>query len=48
MLKHRVALDAGRVIYATSSAHDPNDRYLDATMDCRAANYGSQSWQTAW
>jgi type IV pilus assembly protein PilA len=28
----RVALTAGRVIYATSSARDPNDRYLDATI----------------
>jgi len=28
----RVALTAGRVIYATSSAHDANDRYLDATI----------------
>ncbi|TMM25351.1 MAG: prepilin-type N-terminal cleavage/methylation domain-containing protein [Actinobacteria bacterium] len=28
----RVAITAGRVIYATSSARDPNGRYLDATM----------------
>jgi type IV pilus assembly protein PilA len=28
----RVALPAGRVIYATSSARDPNGRYLDATI----------------
>ena len=28
----RVALTAGRVIYATSSARDPNGRYLDATI----------------
>src|SRR5437870_2274704 len=28
----RVALTTGRVIYATSSARDPNDRYLDATI----------------
>jgi type IV pilus assembly protein PilA len=28
----RVALTAGRVIYSTSGARDPNDRYLDATI----------------
>jgi len=28
----RVALTTGRAIYATSSARDPNDRYLDATI----------------
>jgi type IV pilus assembly protein PilA len=28
----RVALTAGRVIYSTSSARDPNGRYLDATI----------------
>jgi type IV pilus assembly protein PilA len=28
----RIALTAGRVVYSTSSARDPNDRYTDATI----------------
>jgi len=40
----RVALTAGRVIYATSSARDANDRYLDATIPELQAVESSITW----
>lgn len=43
----RVALTAGRVIYATSSAHDPMDRYLDATIPELRSVESSVDWVDA-
>jgi type IV pilus assembly protein PilA len=40
----RTALTAGRVIYVTSSARDPNDRYLDATIPELQAVESSITW----
>ena len=40
----RVALTAGRVIYATSSARDPNGRYLDATIPELQGVESSVTW----
>jgi type IV pilus assembly protein PilA len=40
----RVALTAGRVIYATSSARDPYGRYLDATIPELQGVEGSITW----
>ena len=40
----RTALTAGRVLYATSSARDPNDRYLDATIPELQAVESSITW----
>jgi type IV pilus assembly protein PilA len=43
----RTAITAGRVIYATSSARDPNDRYLDATIPELEAVESSITWVDA-
>jgi type IV pilus assembly protein PilA len=41
----RVALTAGRVVYSTSSARDPQDRYLDATIPELTSVESSVKWQ---
>jgi type IV pilus assembly protein PilA len=41
----RVALSAGRVIYSTSGARDPNDRYLDASIPELQAVESSVLWE---
>jgi type IV pilus assembly protein PilA len=40
----RTALTAGRVIYTSSSARDPNDRYADATIAELTALESAVNW----